>query len=377
MTAFLLPLVLSLSGLFPAQTSPTPAQPAIASQSPSEFENLARTAGLERQQNHDAAAIAWYRKALQLKPDWPEGLWYLSTLLYENESFPEACQMLRRFLSQAPENGSGLALLGMAEFQTRDYDRALDHLQQSLVLGLSDNDKMLRAVSFTTAILLTRSEHFDESLNLLFSRVATGDPTPSLIEPLGLASLRMPLLPTEIPANRREMIRLAGEGALALEAQHFEEAEARFKELKAKYSNEPGVHFLVGTYLLGTHPDDGIAELKQEIEASPSHVSARLRLAAEFLKRQSFKQGISYAQQALQLAPDSGVAHMLLGEGMLANGESNAGVLEMEAARAHLPDSLQIHWDLVRAYTSAGRPVDAARERSEIERINKQDAPHN
>ena len=376
MTSILLPFVFSLGIIVPAQVASTHAPAEMAGQPENQFEHLAQAASLERQKGEDGAAIDLYTKALQLKPDWPEGLWYQSTLLYENESFPEASLYLRRFLAQAPENGYAWALLGMAEFQTRDYDRALNHLQQSLVLGLGDNGKMLKVVTFTTAILLTRSEHFDESLNLLFSRVASGDPTDPLVEPLGLAALRIPVLPAEIPAGRRQMVHLAGAAVLALEAQHFQEADARFTELKDSYSSEPGVHFLVGAYLLGVHPDDGIDELKRELEISPSHVTARLRLAAEFLKRQDTKQGISYAQQALQLEPNNGLAHRLLGEGMLASGDPKSGISEMETARAAMPDSLQIHWDLFRAYTSTGRLEDATREKSEIERINKLDAPH-
>ena len=376
MSSILLPFVFSLGILVPAQVASTHAPAGMAGQPENQFEHLAQAASLERQKGEDVAAIDLYQKALQLKPDWPEGLWYQSTLLYENERFPEASLYLRRFLALAPENGYAWALLGMAEFQTRDYDRALNHLQQSLVLGLGDNGKMVKVATFTTAILLTRSEHFDESLNLLFSRVASGDPIDSLVEPLGLAALRIPVLPAEIPAGRRQMVHLAGAAVLALEAQHFREAEARFTELKDSYSSEPGVHFLVGAYLLGVHPDDGIDELKRELEISPSHVTARLRLAAEFLKRQDTKQGISYAQQALQLEPNNGLAHRLLGEGMLASGDPKSGITEMETARAAMPDSLQIHWDLFRAYTSTGRLEDATREKSEIERINKLDAPH-
>ena len=279
-------------------------------------------------------------------------------------------------MARNPENAYGWALLGLSEFETREYTRALDRLQQSMVLGLGDNRKMTSTVSYVIAILLTRSEKFDESMALLFTRVASGEDTAPLIEPLGLAALRLPFLPAEIPADRREMVQIAGAGALAVEAQHYEDADKLFNELEARYPDQPGVHFLIGAYLLRARPDDGIKELNREIEISPSHVPARIRLAEEYIKRQDVNQGISFAQEALKLEPTNGAAHMVLGEALVAKGDSDAGIRELEIAQDSLPDEARVRWDLFRAYTAAQRPEDAAREKGEIERLSKQDAAH-
>jgi len=371
----LLALALLLAVGFPAQAAALPPQSAAAEHAAVAFEQLAQAAKLARDENRDDAAIENYRQALKLKPEWDEGLWYLGTLLYENGNYFEACTNLRSFLARNPENGYGWALLGLSEFESRDYRRALDHLQQSMVLGLGGNWKMTSTVSYVIAILLTRTEKFDESMALLFTKVASGEDSSPLVEPLGLAALRLPFLPTEIPADRREMIRLAGAGALAVEAQHYEEADKLFNELEAKYPNESGVHFLIGAYLLRERPDDGIKELQREIEISPSHVPARIRLAEEYLKRQDMNQGISFAKEALELEPKNGLAHMVLGELLIATGDSAAGIGELEIARNSLPDEVRVRWDLFRAYTAAQRSEDATREKGEIERLSKQDAP--
>jgi predicted Zn-dependent protease len=204
--------------------------------------------------------------------------------------------------------------------------------------------------------------------------VASGEATSQLIEPLGLAALRMPFLPAEIPTDRREMVRIAGEGTLALEEQRYADADKLFSQLEAAYPDQPGVHFLIGVHILGTRPEDGIKELKREIEISPSHVPARLRLADEFIKQQDVDKGISYAQEALKLAPKDSSVHMVLGEGLVAKGDSAAGIRELETARDESPDMVRIRWDLVRAYAAAGRTADASREKGEIERLSKQDA---
>jgi tetratricopeptide (TPR) repeat protein len=265
-------------------------------------------------------------------------------------------------------------MLGLSEFESHQYTRALDHLQQSEVVGLGDNKNMRTTVFYVTAILLTRSEQFDDSMDYLLARVASGGDTSSLVEPLGLSALRLPLLPAEIPAESKEMIRIAGQAVLALEEQHYADADKLFEQLEASYPDQPGVHFLVGVHLLDSRPDDAIKELKREIEISPSHVPARLRLADLYIKQQNIEVGIHYAQEALKLAPGSASAYMELGEGLIAKGDAAGGIRELEIARNASPDMVRVHWDLVRAYTAAGRTADVDREKSEIERLSKQNA---
>jgi Flp pilus assembly protein TadD len=144
------------------------------------------------------------------------------------------------------------------------------------------------------------------------------------------------------------------------------------------YANQPEVHFLIGSYLLGAgaRPEEGIKEMKREIEISPSHVPARIRLAEEYIERQDLDKGISFAQEALKLAPNDAMAHMVLGEGLVAKGDSAGGIKELETARDSSLQEVRIRWDLARAYTAAGRTEDARREKSEIERLGKQDAVH-
>lgn len=376
MIAMLAPTLLMLAAAFPAQAARTQPPNTPAVHGAASFDQLAQAAKRARDDNRDHDAIDNYRQALKLKPEWDEGLWYLGTLLYENADYFEACTVLRSFLARNPENAYAWALLGLSEYETREYTRALDRLQQSMVLGLGDNRKMTSTVSYVIAILLTRSEKFDESMALLFTRVASGEDAAPLIEPLGLAALRLPFLPAEIPSDRREMVHIAGAGALAVEAQHYEEADKLFNELDARYPDQPGVHFLIGAYLLRAHPDDGIRELKREIEISPSHVPARIRLAEEFIKRQDVNQGISFAHDALKIEPKNAAAHMVLGEGLIAKGDSAPGIRELEIAQDSLPDEARVRWDLFRAYTAAQRLKEAAREKGEIERLTKQDAAH-
>lgn len=370
-------MMAAITSLFLLLVSPPLQQIAPASQKAtprktvSSFGHLSQAADQARNENRDEDAIRLYTQGLSLRPSWPEGLWYLSTLLYEKERYSEARDLLRRFVGQSPDAGPGWALLGLSEFQTREYSRSLDHLQRAMALGMGGRKDMANSVFYFVAVLRMRFEQYDDSMSLLISMVKAGQKPDLLIEPIGLAALRLPFLPAEIPADRREMVRTAGEGVLALEAQRREEAERLFSGLATAYPDEPGVHFLYGAFLVDVRPEDAMREMKRELEISPSHVAARLRLAEQHVKDEHPDLALPLAEEAIKLEPKHGLAHMVLGEALVAKGDLTGGIRELETAREYAPETIRIRWDLLRAYTSAGRSEAARREKDEIEKLSR------
>ncbi|HMD83662.1 MAG TPA: tetratricopeptide repeat protein [Terriglobia bacterium] len=361
-------LCLSLVALLPrlaaAATQASSAAPPACS-----FEQLSRAAEQARSQNHDEEAIALYQRALQLQPEWDEGLWNLSSLLYEKERYAEARDRLRLFVADQPKAGMGWALLGLCDFQTREYARALDHLRQGMTLGTGGSKGMARSVFYYAAVLLTRFEMYDQSQRLLFEMVQSGQAESFLVEPVGLAALRMPLLPEEIPSDRREMVRLAGQAALAVNDQHQDDAERLFRQITAAFPLEPGVHFLFGAFLASERPEEGIREMQRELEISPFHVPARVRLAEEYVKEGQVDQALGLAAQAVKLDPQDASAHLAWGEALVAKGDLPAALRELEAARDQAPEILKIRWALFRAYTAVGRNEDAGKEKDAIGKL--------
>jgi predicted Zn-dependent protease len=185
----------------------------------------------------------------------------------------------------------------------------------------------------------------------------------------------LPLLPAEIPPDRRELVGLAGRAVMALQTRHNEEAETAFKRLVTAYPNESGVHFLYGAYLMELHPNQAVPELERELEISPTHVLARVRLAEALIAQRNFDRALVLAQQAIQLDPKRASAHMMAGEALVAKGQSDEGIKELEIARADDPAVSRTHWDLLRAYTAAGRKEDADREKKEIEKLYHSNQP--
>jgi len=350
------------------------ATPSLTSQNSSaasgvSFNQLLEAAKKARDRNSDDEAIRLFRRAAAEQPESEEALWYLGSMLYEKQQYSETRDVLRQFVTIRRDAGPAWALLGISEFQLREYPRALDHLQRAMAQGMGDRKEMVQSVFYDVAVLLIRFERFDDSMDMLLKLLASGTPDPALVEPAGLAGLRLALLPAEIPPDRRELVDMAGRAVVAMQTQHYEEAESEFKRLIAVYPNEPGVHFLYGAYLVQLHPNEAMPEFKRELEISPSHVIARIRLADQLITRRDFDGALTLVQQAIKLEPKRPSAHMLAGEALLAKGNSADGIKELETARADDPNVSRVHWDLFRAYTSADRKEDANREKQEIERL--------
>lgn len=336
---------------------------------PQSFDQVLQAAEKARDENRINDAIRLFQRALSKQPESEQALWFLGTLLYEREQYVEARDLLRRFVTIRPDAGPAWALLGLSECELRQYPRALDHLQRAMAVGMGDRTELVHMVFYHVVILLTREERFDDSMDMLMKMLATGALDPTLVGPAGLAGLRLPLLPTEIPPDRSELVNYAGQAVLAMQTQHYEEAESEFKQLISAYPNEPGVHFLYGVYLMQLHPNDSVLEFRRELEISPSHVLARIRLADVLMTQREFDGALALAREAIKLDPKRASAHMLAGEALLATGNSGDGIKELETAREGGPGVSRIRWDLLRAYAAAGRKDDADREKQAIEKL--------
>jgi tetratricopeptide (TPR) repeat protein len=362
--------------LTPAQAKPASGTP-VSTAEASNFDQLSREASRAREESRDDDAIRLYRKGMEVRPTWDEGLWYLSTLLYNKEQYPESRDLLRQFVSYDPDAGPGWALLGMSEFQTREYSRALEHLQRSRSLGLGQRKEMAQSVAYFTAVSLTRLEQYDDGMDVLFELVNGGRCDTSVVEAAGLASLRMPLVPEEIPHDRREMIRTAGSAFCAVQMGQRDDAEKRFRALADAYPKEPGVHYLLGTFFADSRTEESIHELNRELEVSPFHVLARLRLADIYLKQGQPEQACVPAEEAIKIAPKEASPHMVYGEVLAAKRDLPAAIRELEEAEKLAPQVVRIRLDLLRAYAAAGRKEDADREKEAIEKLRQRSTAKN
>lgn len=351
-----------------------PAKPAAKASSAS-FDAVAKQADEAREQNRLEDAIKAYQQALKLKPSWHDGWWYLATLLYDQDRYPEARDAFRKLLASAPKNGAALALLGLCEFQTKEYGTALNHLNQARFLGYSGNKQMIQVVSYHTAILLTRFERYETALDLLMDLVKQGMGGPKIVEAAGIAALRKPILPSDVAESDREIIALVGRAVCTVGERKAAEAQKQFETLLAAYPNTPNVHYLYGSFLLVNDPEEGLRQLQRELEISEDHLPTLVAITFEYLKRGEAEKGLPYAERAVKTAPNSFAACAALGRVLIDAGKLTEGIQQLEHAVQLAPDSPQVRISLASAYAKAGRPADAAKQRAEFLKLKNLNGP--
>ena len=348
------------------------------------FEKLAERARAAMDAERIPEAIRLYTRATVLEPAWPEGWWHLGTLLFDARRFMEARDAFAHFVSvERKQPGPGFGMLGLSEFQLQHYPKALAALERGRTLGLGTDQAFIGTVLFHDGLLNTlvgKPEIALERLTRAANQIAASHPDApkdavfanlELLDAFGIAALRIPKLPSSLPAAQMPLVRQAGRAQAFVALQDRVTAETEFKQLLAEFPSEPGVHYVYGVFLLKEHPLLAVDEFRRAIEVSPSHDAARIQLALELLRTADYEQGLKYAKEAVRLAPGNFVAHVACGRLWLALGKADRALPELRTAVKLAPGSPDAHFALSQALSEAGRHGESAHERAEFERLKK------
>ncbi len=334
-----------------------------------ELAAISAKAAAARRDNRVTEAVRLYRQGVTLRPSWDEGLWGLGTLLYEVGRVNEAQQEFLRLVNLRPEGGAGWAFLGLCEFTLKDYEGALGHLLRGRTLGLGGNESLLNNVQYYIAVLLSRRGEFEAALQILMSFASDGNDTPGVIEALGIATLRLPNLPAEVPEKLKPLVAEAGRAAFYHGSKRLDEARKAYEELIRGHPGESNVHYAFAVFLLTVEPERALEEFRRELAVSPGHVFARLHVAFEYIKRGDYDAALPLAEEAARLAPQNFAARNALGRVLIEKGDLARGITELEAGARLAPDSPEMQFALARAYSQAGRTAEAEKARSEFRRL--------
>ncbi len=342
------------------------------------FDAAARRAAGARDAGEVDEAIRWYRKATALRPGWDEGWWYVGALSYDRRHPNEATEAFARFVALKPDSGPGWAMRGLAEFDAGRYEPARQHLARGLRLGSVGNLEVRNSVYHALALLHIRDGRFELAVEPLTTLARTQPESPSLVVACGLVLLREPYLPSEIPAEKRELVEAAGRAAYSAMGGK-PEARERFEDALQRFPHTKGLHYGYGGYLRQQGADQSRAAIEQfekEIKIDPRAVYPRLEIAFELMKQGEHAAAVPYAREAVQLAPALFVPHFALGRALVGAGQLEPGIAAFEKAVSLAPDVPEARAALARAYVQAGRPADAERQKAAFQRLQaERDGP--
>jgi len=327
------------------------------------FDELVAKAAQAREQHDATDAISLYQQAVELNPKWAEGWWYLGSLQYANNDYAHARNALTHFIANNPTAGPAFALRGLCEYETGDYAQSLADLQRGLSLGAANRPENTRILRYHEAILLTLSGRFEEAMDRFTFFAQNGISGPDIFLAIGLAGLRMPFFPKDVPAAKQDLLLAAGRATWIFMTGNTAEAQQAFQDLFQGSHDAENVHYLYGYLLFPSDPDAAIKQFRQEMEHYPANASCAAILAWAYLIQNEPRMALPYAQETVEKLPSQMLPHLVLGKALVETGNISAGTVHLEEALKMASDNLEVHIALAKAYSKSGRSEDAFQQR--------------
>jgi len=316
-------------------------------------------------------SIAALKRALEIRPNWDDGLWQLAAICFSQGRMEESLRALKLWTARNPNSGTAWAMTALGEFALHDFDNSLVHFERAESFGFTGSQDSVRTALYRYALLEIHASRFTKALQLLADRRLNSTSDPQLQFAIGLASLRLAKFPEEMPPAQMPLISMTGEAMALLYASRYDDGLPRLKALTEQFPSTPLLHFLYGKALSSlSNYDEAAEQFLLEIGLSPSQPSAFTDLALTRLQQHRPADGLDPAQRAVKLAPDSAEAHYALGRIYLDLKKNDEARSELETAARQAPQSPEIHFNLAKAYARTNQLDRADAERAIFARLN-------
>jgi tetratricopeptide (TPR) repeat protein len=335
-------------------------------QTPSEL--AARAVAARDAKDPEAAGL--YRAALRADPKWRGGWLGLGHIEFAQSRWTEARDAFIEAARLDEQDAAAWAMLGLCEYELKEFRRAVSNLQRALGLNLEKQPDLLRTVQIHLGILFNRGRQPEFAQQMLGYARGTTDEPPLLILGLGIAGLEWPLVPAELTQEQREVVIQSGRAQLKFVRLDMKGAAKEFAELAERYPETPGVNYSVAVFLLNSDRDAALRHFEREIAVQPNHYKARIQIVWMLNKDGKSEAALPYAEAAVKLAPEFFPARMALGQVLLALERVEEAVKNLEEAVRLEPGSPDARFQLGRAYKEAGREDDARREYAEFQKLD-------
>jgi len=347
---------------------------AFAANDAAPFQKLAQQATEARRADRLSEAIGFYRKAVERRPNWSDGWWWLGSIYYDQDLYAEAREAFAKSVAGGEKPMPAYAFLGLCEYEMRDYAEAREHLSKWLAAGTPGDVQLVTVARFRWEQLLIQDGRFFEALQMLNQDVQAHGPNPSSIETMGLAWMQIKNVAEDYPPEQREMVWLAGSAAASMSVGKMDRCREFLDRLTSQYGDRANVHFLRGFVDESVKDADrAISEYKKELTITPQATAPMIQLALLFADNGEQEEALTFGRQAVSLEPSNARSHYALGRALLASDKWADSTAEFEKAKALAPNASKIRFQLARTYRKLGRPDDAKREDAAFETLSKKE----
>ncbi len=342
---------------------------------PSDSDPLHAAAAGARDRGDLPGAVELYRQAVAADPHWAEGWWFLGNLEYRQDHFQPAQEALSQYIALSPKAVAALALRGLCEYESGEFPESLADIQQAISLGAATQPRNAKILLYHEALLLTRLGRFEEAIAKYTAFVKGGETNPEVAVGLGLAGLRLPVLPQSASPDDLRLAGMAGEAGFKIIAEDTAAGRAAFQQTLAAYPNHPNLHYFCGYLMLSSDPDQAIEEMQEELALVPANSLARTMLAWTLELRGDFPAALPVARQAVAEAPSSPTNQLVMGRALLEAGDTKAALPYLDRALAADQNNVEAHMSLAKAYSELGRKDEAHQQRVLCLQLASKDLP--
>lgn len=328
-----------------------------------QFDDVAARAAAARDAGNLPLAIQLYTQAEQIKPDWPEGLFYLGMLQYSSNAFPEAIQAFNHLLQIQPGVPPALALRGLSEFETGAYDDSLRDLELAVQKGAASEPRNEQIIRYHYAQLLARAARFQDAIFQYWFFATHHIEDSDLRLGLGLAGMRNQTLPKDIPLADRPIYEAAGNAGYVFLSGDSQGGNALFTQLFARYPSQPNLHFFYGVLLFSHAPNLAVDQFQAEVKVAPNSIPAHGILSYSLMIDGRYSEAVAEAQIAMNAAPDMEMAKIALGRSLAETGDTARAADLLTQVLKNDPKSLEAHLGMAVVYSRTGNREEAYRER--------------
>lgn len=308
-------------------------------------------------------AITLYKQAVQADPKLSSGWWSLGVLEYSVDEYAAAIDSFTHLIELDPSVGPAFALRGICEFDEKQYSKALLDLQRGAERGAEDGPRNASIILYHEALLLTRLGRFEEAAAKYNALLKYTKLDSAITDGLGLAVMRMKVLPTDVDFAQHPIVVMAGDAAGHILSGDFAKGDREFREIFARYPKHTNLHYLYGLLLINSEPEHAIAQFKAQLLISPSNAVVLATLAWAEESQDDFAAALPLAEKAVKEDPSLLLGQLALGRDLVEVGRMENGLRHLELVIRTQPGNLEAHLALAKAYSKLGDKNRARRER--------------
>jgi tetratricopeptide (TPR) repeat protein len=345
------------------------------------------------------AAIAEWKKALEMDPTDARSLINLGSALQETGSPDAAAALFQKAIDANPQSALGYNAMAALLDRTGKPGDAVAYYEKSLQLSPAD-----ARIHNSVGMVLANSGHSEESI-AHYRKALEIDPAYAetyghlgvALAQSGKADEAIPLLEKALELNPNEAALESNLGAALVQKNQLEDAIAHCQNALAMDPADAQAHSNLAIALANAgKPEDALAHFEKAVElvpgdarfqsnlgaalaqggkiadaiphfrialsAHPQDVQAMVNLAIALASTGKVDEALPYLEKAAQLAPGDPGIQTNLGAALLDRGRFDDAIPHLEQAARAAPESAEAHYHLGAAYWGQGRMEDGLRE---------------